>query len=75
MIDYGIYPHDRNSKPANIDAIRDHLQKHRPSLSPSQFDDAEFDNFSDLNERAMSETCVLADVFAIIEGNGPRDCC
>ena len=70
MIDGGIFPHDRNSKPANIDTIRDHLQTHRASLSPSRFDDAKFENFVDLNERALGEAQAMANVFTIIEGMG-----
>ena len=70
MIDCGIYSHDRNSKPTNIDAIRDHLPKYRTSLSSSQFDDEQFESFTDLNERATGETRAMADVFTIIEGKG-----
>ena len=68
MIDGGIFPHDRKSKPANINAIRDHLQTYRASLSPSRFDDAKFEDFMELNERALGETQAMAKVFTIIEG-------
>ena len=70
MIDGRIFPHDRNSKPANIDTIRDHLQTHRASLSPSRFNDTKFENFVDLNERALGEAQTIANVFTIIEGIG-----
>ena len=53
-----------------MDAIRDHLQTYRASLSPSRFDDAKFEKFTDLNERALNETQTTADVFTIIEGEG-----
>ena len=70
MIDGGIFPHSRNSKPTNIDTVRAHLQICRASLSPSRFDDAKFEDFTDLNERALSESQAMTNVFTIIEGDG-----
>ena len=70
MIESGIYPHNQESKAKNIGEIRGQLSTYRASLSPSRFDEKEFEKFTDLNERATGETRAMSDVFTIIEGQG-----
>ncbi|ETN42302.1 uncharacterized protein HMPREF1541_04243 [Cyphellophora europaea CBS 101466] len=72
MIDRGIYPHNRGSKPENLESTRDYLARSRASLSPSKFRDEDFEEFTELCERASGETSARADVIAIIEGNGRK---
>ena len=73
LVDSGIYLPNRNSKPTNLDDIKDHLLQRRPSLSPSQFLDADFEHFAELEGNSWGESSVMADVFKIIEGKGRED--
>ena len=73
LVDYGIYLPNRNSKPTNLDDIKDHLLQRRASLSPSQFLDADFEHFAELEGNLGGESSVMADVFKIIEGKGRED--
>ena len=72
MIDGGIYPNNRASKPGNIREIRDHLTRPRPSLSPSQPHEAEFEEFAELCEDTLDETGVMVNVIPIIAGKGRK---
>ncbi|RMD41770.1 hypothetical protein DV735_g3372, partial [Chaetothyriales sp. CBS 134920] len=72
MIDAGIYPHNRHSKPENLGSIRGHLARSRASLSPSVFRDEDFEEFVELADRASGETSVRTDVITLIEGSGRK---
>jgi hypothetical protein len=72
MIDSGIYPHNRASKPHNIQDIRDYMAKPRASLSPSQFDDRRFEEFTEVCEKAANEASAMADIIPIIAGEGRK---
>ena len=70
MIDSGVYPHNRASKPLNLPDIKEHMARPRASLSPSQFDDGRFEEFFEIHERSTSETKAMAEVIPIIAGEG-----
>lgn len=72
MIDVGIYPHNRRSKPENLDSIRDHLARSRTSLSPSAFREEDFEQFVEMVDRARGETSARTDVITIIQGDGRK---
>ncbi|RMD44530.1 hypothetical protein DV735_g537, partial [Chaetothyriales sp. CBS 134920] len=69
MIDRGIYPHNRHSKPQNLDSMRNHLARSRASLSPSVFRDEDFEDFVERVRRARSETSARTDVITVILGD------
>lgn len=72
MIDGGIHPHNRGSQPANIKEIRDHLARPRASLSSSQPNEAEFQEFMEFCEGAVDETAIMVNVIPIIAGKGKK---
>ncbi|KAL9011283.1 MAG: hypothetical protein Q9173_003861 [Seirophora scorigena] len=72
MIDSGIHPHNRASKPHNIYDIQEQIARPRTSLSPSQFDDRRFEEFTEACERAANEASAMADVIPIITGEGRK---
>ncbi|RMZ85005.1 hypothetical protein DV738_g293, partial [Chaetothyriales sp. CBS 135597] len=70
MIDGGIYPHSRASKPANLKELRERAAEDRPSLSPSKFNDEDFEEFVTLCDTAGDEASARANVISVIEGRG-----
>ncbi|OAG34276.1 hypothetical protein AYO21_11558 [Fonsecaea monophora] len=72
LIDGGIYPHNRGSKPNNAKDIRDDMAKPRASLSPSRFGDEDFNAFVDLCDRAGDEATVRAEIISIIAGESRK---
>jgi hypothetical protein len=72
LIDGGIYPHNRGSKPHNAQDIRDDMRAPRASLSPSRFGDEDFDAFVDLCDRAGDEATARADIISIIAGESRK---
>src|SRR5438552_142306 len=72
MIDGGIYPHNRASKPKNTGDTRDFMTRHRPSLSPSQFGDEDFEEFTNLCNTAGDEANARADIMSIIAGEARK---
>ncbi|KAK5200710.1 hypothetical protein LTR41_012251, partial [Exophiala xenobiotica] len=72
LIDGGIYPHNRGSKPNNAQDIRHDMRAPRASLSPSRFGDEDFDAFVDLCDRAGDEATARADIMSIIAGESRK---
>ena len=72
LIDAGICPHNRGSKPNNAQEIRDDMRAPRPSLSPSRFGDEDFDAFVDLCDRVGDEATARADTMSIIAGESRK---
>ena len=72
LIDGGIYPHNRASKPGNIQDIREHMARPRASLSPSRFNEESFEEFTELCEEAANEAGAMADLVPVIAGAGRR---
>jgi hypothetical protein len=75
LIDNGIYPHGYRysdgtvpPKPDNWDQFDQMLAQPRPSLSPSRFGDAEFDDFVQADADAGKEQQVCESVLPYIEG-------
>ncbi|KAI0201878.1 hypothetical protein F4808DRAFT_469180 [Astrocystis sublimbata] len=75
LIDYGIYPDNyeypngqRLPPPENLEEIMEEIIKPRPSLSPSQFSQEDFQQFQRANARARQEWQAISDVLPIIEG-------
>ena len=75
LIDNGIYPHGYRysdgrvpPKPDNWDQFGQMLARPRPSLSPSRFGDAEFDDFVQADADAGKEQQVCESVLPYIEG-------
>jgi hypothetical protein len=76
LIDRGIYPKGyefQNNRtpptPMNLEDIRRRLTQPRPSLSPSQFLESDFNNFERHNDRARTEPNAMAKVVPIIAGD------
>jgi hypothetical protein len=72
LIDGGIYPYNRGSKPNNAQDIRNDMRAPRASLSPSRFGDEDFDAFVDLCDRAGDEATARADIMSIIAGESRK---
>jgi len=77
LIDHGIYPRgyefgDNRTPPppTNLEDIRWRLTQPRPSLSPSQFSESDFNSFARHNDRAGTEPKAMAKVVPIIVGDG-----
>ena len=75
LIDNGIYPHGYRysdgrvpPKPDNWDQFGQMLARPRPSLSPSRFGDAEFEDFVQADADAGKEQQVCESVLPYIEG-------
>lgn len=75
LIDNGIYPHGYRysdgrvpPKPDNWDQFGQMLARPRPSLSPSRFGDAEFEDFVQADADAGKEQQVCESVIPYIEG-------
>ena len=75
LIDNNIYPHGYRysdgrvpPKPDNWDQFGQMLAQPRPSLSPSRFGDAEFDDFVQADADAGKEQQVCESVLPYIEG-------
>jgi len=75
LIDNGIYPHGYRysdgtvpPKPDNWNQFGQMLARPRPSLSPSRFGDAEFDDFVQADADAGKEQQVCESVLPYIEG-------
>lgn len=66
--DHGIYKNNRAQKPSNLAEINERLAQPRPSLSPSQFTEAAFEAFQQINEDALSENTVMSKAFPLITG-------
>lgn len=76
MIDNGIYPMDYphldgrpQPEPANLNALQNAVAAKRPSLSPSQFTDADFKMFKRENAMCTGENTALYKLMAYIAGN------
>lgn len=69
LMDAGIYPHNKASKPGNAQDIRDHIARNRASLSPSRFRDEDFEAFQEVCDRTGDEATVMSDVMSIIAGS------
>lgn len=69
LLDNGIYLHNRDQKPENLDQILEKIMKLRPELSPSSFSDDDFKAFLKISDNAFSETQVASTVFPIIAGS------
>ncbi len=72
LIDIGIYPNNKASKPENLHEIRTHLATARSSLSPSRFTDDDFLEFQELCELASSESTAMSKIIPIIAGQGDK---
>ncbi|RMD44193.1 hypothetical protein DV735_g1022, partial [Chaetothyriales sp. CBS 134920] len=68
MIDGGLYPHSRASKPANLEELRERAAEARPSLSPSRFNNEDFEEFITLSDTAGDEASARANIIFTIEG-------
>ena len=79
LVDGGIYP-DRYEYPngqalrhlANWEELKERLARPRPSLSPSNFSNAEFGKFRRADAHAFKEKQITTSVIPIIEGD-PQD--
>lgn len=60
---------NRRSKPNNREEISTQLAQERPSLSPSQFTEGDFDNFQQKDEEVVFENDVMATIVPIVSGN------
>ncbi len=76
LIDFGVYP-DRYeypdgrcpSRPENIDEIRQVLAQRRESLSPSRFQEKEFEKFQRADAHATKERQVTTSVIPLVQGD------
>ena len=73
LIDYGVYP-DHRQPAENIKTLQQRLAEPRPSLTPSQFPEAAFEEFRENFEEASNEAEVLANAFPIIRGASDIPC-
>ncbi len=78
LVDHGVYPARYKypngsvaAKPDGWDEINQRLAQPRPSLSPSQFSDGEFENFATADAHASKEKQVSETVIPIMEGKVP----
>ncbi|KAI9812362.1 MAG: hypothetical protein M1826_002850 [Phylliscum demangeonii] len=76
LIDLGVYPYacgleDYPPAPKNLQEIRRRLGRRRASLSPTNFSDSDFFDFTKTMERAETEVEVMKHVFPIVAG--PKD--
>ncbi len=73
LVDHGVYPARyggvRNlQKPDNWEEINTRLALPRASLSPSRFKDEDFQDFTEKNEEALTESEIMNKAFPIIAG-------
>lgn len=68
LIDSGVYPDNRASKPGNWQEIQEHLRAARSSLSPSRFDDDDFERFQKLCQTASREPRTMQKAVSVVEG-------
>ncbi len=76
LIDHSVYPEgyeypdDRQTpEPGDLDEIRQRLAMPRPSLSPSQFTDSDFQKFKRANTRGIDEGEVMRKVLPMLYGD------
>lgn len=81
LVDQGIYSNSyrireggRPPQPGNIVQIRDILGQSRPSLSPSAFSDAAFEDFQERNYQATAESKAMSTVIPVIIGAKDHHC-
>lgn len=68
LIDNGIYPNNKASKPQNLRDIEEFQMLARASLSPSRFKQEDFEEFRDICDNASSETTTIRKVLPFIAG-------
>ncbi|KAB5536099.1 hypothetical protein GE09DRAFT_1176609 [Coniochaeta sp. 2T2.1] len=69
LVDHGVYMNNRKSKPNNREEDYTQLAQERPSLSPSQFTEGDFDDFQQRDEEVVFENDVMTTVIPVICGN------
>ena len=72
LIDGGIYPHNRGSKPENAQDIREYMARRRASLSPSRFGSKDFEDFTSFCDKTGDEANARSDIISIIAGDGRK---
>lgn len=66
--DAGVHMKTRATKPANWQGLQERMAQSRESLSPSRFNDADFEEFTEACERAMNEPKAMAQIIPMIVG-------
>lgn len=69
LVDYGVYINNRKSKPNNREEYYPHLAQERPSLSPSQVTEGDFDDFQQKDKEVVFENDIMTIIIPLICGN------
>lgn len=72
MEDLGVYTNNKASKPENLKEIYDYQKLPRASLSPSKFDQEQFEEFREICDALPSEARAMDDAMKIVAGKGDR---